>query len=377
MSKKSKFRLSTLLAGAALGAGWAALRARRARLEPERTPAQRRINRALDRTLLEARLQGEIPLAPQARYVIFSDHHKGARNRADDFQQCEQTYLQALDYYYEQGYSLVLLGDAEELWEEDIPDVMSAYENVFISEARFHPGRLFKIVGNHDNLWEDGELVAQYLHPFFPGMVILHGLLFSYQDDPRTSGKLFLVHGHQGTMDADLLDFLPPLVLPLYRDFQNLTGLGRTTPAQDDCLRAEHDTQMYRWSSRQGKLLLIAGHTHRPVWSSLTHLEKLTWKLHALLRLPEGERPEDFDAQVDSLLDEIQVRQMEHPPCIDTLKIRPTYFNSGCCRFEDGDITGIELLDGRIRLVRWSTQDKHPGRTVFESVRLTEIFALL
>ena len=31
----------------------------------------------------------------------------------------------------------------------------------------------------------------------------------------------------------------------------------------------------------------------------------------------------------------------------------PCYFNTGCCSFPDGDITGIEIADGAIRLVRW------------------------
>ena len=31
----------------------------------------------------------------------------------------------------------------------------------------------------------------------------------------------------------------------------------------------------------------------------------------------------------------------------------PCYFNTGCCSFPDGDITGLEIADGQIRLVRW------------------------
>lgn len=32
----------------------------------------------------------------------------------------------------------------------------------------------------------------------------------------------------------------------------------------------------------------------------------------------------------------------------------PWYFNSGCCSYGDGDITGIEIRDGSIWLVRWA-----------------------
>ena len=32
---------------------------------------------------------------------------------------------------------------------------------------------------------------------------------------------------------------------------------------------------------------------------------------------------------------------------------RPCYFNTGCCSYGDGDITGIELQGDQLRLVRW------------------------
>ena len=37
------------------------------------------------------------------------------------------------------------------------------------------------------------------------------------------------------------------------------------------------------------------------------------------------------------------------PPLIK----RPCYFNTGCCSFGDGDITGLEFSEGKVRLVRW------------------------
>jgi hypothetical protein len=80
-----------------------------------------------------------MPLLPGQRYVIFSDLHKGRRTLADEFRFCEATYLTALEHYYKTGYTLVILGDAEELWEEpDIGAVVQAYANVLGSEGRFH-----------------------------------------------------------------------------------------------------------------------------------------------------------------------------------------------------------------------------------------------
>jgi len=62
-----------------------------------------------------------------AKFIIFSDHHKGNRDGADDFRVCERAYNAALAYYHRLGYTLVVLGDAEELWEEKPKTVLDAY----------------------------------------------------------------------------------------------------------------------------------------------------------------------------------------------------------------------------------------------------------
>jgi len=375
--KRMNINPGTLIAGVAVGAGIVLARNAWARRHPYDLPAQRRIERALDRTLQEARRNGRIVLDANHRYIIFSDHHKGARNRADNFQQCEETYLAALDHYFEQGHTLIVLGDAEELLEESIASVLSAYENVLRSEARFHPERHIRLHGNHDDAWQSVTLVRRYLDPIFPNLEFKDGLVFEFSDEDGQRGEIFLAHGHQGTLDSDVFAFMGRLVLPYYRDFQILTGWGRTSPAQDDCLRAEHDTQMYRWASRQPRLMLIAGHTHRPVWSSVTHLEKLVWQLSSLQQLKPGERPADYAEQVARLKREIQIRQEKYPPCSDTIKTRPCYFNTGCSRFDDGDITGIEIENGLIRLIKWGKVAGRLQRGVLEETPLVEIFDLL
>jgi hypothetical protein len=38
----------------------------------------------------------------------------------------------------------------------------------------------------------------------------------------------------------------------------------------------------------------------------------------------------------------------------------PCYFNTGCCSYGDGDVTGIEISGGRIRLVRWLDDEAAP-----------------
>lgn len=378
MSPKTKRDgLTSFAIGMAAGAGLVWLRNSRFRKAPHTLPDQKRINRSLSRTLAKARREAVIPLVPGQRYILFSDHHKGGGDVADDFRPCKETYLHALNDYFQRGYTLVLLGDAEELWENDPLEVFQSHGEVFESEGRFYPTRYLRVVGNHDDAWYSEANVRRYLQPLYPDLRVHHGLLFQHIDGPQTSGEIFLAHGHQGTLDAETFRFIPPLVLPLYRQVQNLTGIGHTSPSEDECLRSEHDTMMYRWASRQGKLLFIAGHTHRPIWSSRTHLEKLLWQYTGLIQLKPEQRPADYEHQLERLQQEIAEREAKFPPCSDTLKTRPCYFNTGCCRFEDGDITGIEIEDGELRLVKWGKKAGTLQRSELEKGSLSEIFSLL
>jgi len=373
----SRWVFPVLVAGMAVGGGITLVRASRAKMRPDDTAAQKSINKALSKVLRKTRKRGKLPLDSDHRYIIFSDHHKGARNRADDFRQCERTYLAALDYYLAHGYTLVVLGDAEELWEEELEGVLEAYKDVFESEARFYPDCYVRVHGNHDDAWESEELVKQHLYPFFPDIEFKDGLVIGFSDGAETTGDIFLAHGHQGTIESDFLASVSRLFLPLYRKLQIATGWGRTTPADDACLRALHDTQMYRWASSQKKLIFVAGHTHRPVWSSRTHLGKLLWQLYALQQLAPADRPPSYQEDVARLKGEIKSREDKYPPCIDTVKTKPSYFNTGCCRFEDGDITGIELEDKQIRLIKWGQEDGEMARKVLEETSLSEIFFFL
>ena len=37
---------------------------------------------------------------------------------------------------------------------------------------------------------------------------------------------------------------------------------------------------------------------------------------------------------------------------------KPCYFNTGCCCFRDGDVTGLEIANREIRLVRWPDDEQ-------------------
>ena len=78
------------------------------------------------------------------------------------------------------------------------------------------------------------------------------------------------------------------------------------------------------------------------------------------------------------LENEIRKREKEFAAvAIDYLTMKPSYFNSGCCCFIDGDITGIEIENGKIRLIKWVAKDKIPQKVLLEEISLEELAKIL
>ena len=275
-------------------------------------------------------------------WIIFSDQHKGAGDYADEFRHCAPTYLSALQHYHAAGFRLVLLGDVEELWENSVREVMTAYRPIMEAEAAFGKHRYLRIWGNHDDRWMEEMLVALELRAYAPGIGlrrVWEGVRISVRDGGAAIGTLFMTHGHQGTFGSDRFKFFSRWALQFYRFMQNRFDVrwfgGVDLPSENEGLRGDHDLLMYNWASAQEKMMLIAGHTHKPVWAGRTK------------------------------------EQQGEPGSL------PAYFNTGCCKFSDGDITGMEIEDGMLRLIRWKTTPTGPLRTVLQEARLRDLFAQL
>jgi len=169
---------------------------------PDPATYKQEIKQGLERAFRAAPEQ-ELDLE-SARLIILSDHHKGARDGADDFQRCERAYNAALAYYLAMGHSLIVLGDAEELWECEVEEVMPQYRETLALEAEFHRRRRYeRFWGNHDSQWSKPRNAKRHLHPFFPGLRLREALKLRVTRAGVPLGLLFLAHGHQGTKDSD------------------------------------------------------------------------------------------------------------------------------------------------------------------------------
>ena len=125
---------------------------------------------------------------------------------------------------------------------------------------------------------------------------------------------------------------------------------------------------MYEWSAKYKDLVLITGHTHQPVFESLTHPERLYKKLGDAMKANRIDEANSIEAEIKRRGREYKTTPAQY------LDIKPSYFNTGCCCFHDGDITGIEITFEKIILVKWSVAKK---REVLEEISLEKLQALL
>jgi hypothetical protein len=306
--------------------------------------------------------------AMEGKFIVFSDQHKGARNGSDDFTVCEPAYLAALDHYNREGFHLVALGDSEELWENGWMAVKREQGPSFEKEKAFHDRAAFtKIFGNHDLTWDNDPLAPVYLRSVYGTDVsVCEGVLLRAQTAAGPL-ELYCTHGHQGDEVSDGNWFSKFFVARIWAPLQSWLAINPNTPAYDSELKTKHNALMYAWSARQKHLLLITGHTHQPVFESMTHMERLLCRRQRAMEKNDAKALQETEA-------EIRKRQFEYPTIAENYEsLQPAYFNSGCCCFSDGEITGIEISNGQLRLVKWRREGTEVLREVLEEAGLEEL----
>lgn len=342
---------------------------------------RRRVAEALDRAWKRA-LDGEKSVTLDtdlntARLVVFSDQHKGIRNGADDFRTCERAYNAALAYYYASGHTLIELGDVEELWEERPAAVLDKYKHTLELSAKFHQaGRYLRVYGNHDDNWSFEDQVARLLRPVYgESLQVYESVRIRVRDGERILGSFWFVHGHQGTRNSDRFSRLSRIPTRFFwRPLQRIFKLSLNSPAKDWVLREKHNIALYSWAVSQPNLILVAGHTHRPVFRAKTLAAQIEEDLKTA---QDPQRIAELSAELEWV--RAQDQKESGPEGVVAPQESPSYFNAGCCCFVDGDITGIEIADGEIRLIRWPDDDDRPRPQILRGARLklTEVFSEL
>ena len=246
-----------------------------------------------------------------SKYIFFSDIHRGDDSVSDEFTRNQTIYLHALDYYYNQGYCYIEVGDGDELWEYPVfKHIRLAHTDIFTVMKKFHQaGRLIILYGNHNIYLKSQDFVSRNYFTFYDEYrqerVDLFRDLVPYEAvilrHITTGQELLVVHGHQGDIMNDQLWFISMLLVRYFWRFMHVVGFENpSSPARNLYKRHKVERAYNKWI-RQNKKILICGHTHRPKFPK------------------QGELP---------------------------------YFNTGCCIHTRG-ITGIELLHGKLIMVDW------------------------
>jgi UDP-2,3-diacylglucosamine pyrophosphatase LpxH len=303
---------------------------------------------------------------------------------ADDFKACKSAYHAALGYYLAAGYTLILMGDVEDLWECFPKKVFKKYQDTFEFEKKFvNKNRYMRFWGNHDDIWRWKGKVKKQLGKFIGNNDVYEGKRFKI-DFKGKEIILFLVHGHQGTLDSDRFKWLSRIVVRLVvRNFQRITRIRSVRPVNNFDLRKSLEKAMYSWVEQKEGVILIDGHTHHPVFASEIHEDDL---LSKITELEKKLKSETDPKKKRSIKEEIYYKYAE----LEWVKSKsnsedsgfpqnpkPCFFNAGSCAFSDGDITGIEIADGEIRLVRWPDDEGNPRKKVLKKDKLISIFKRL
>lgn len=261
----------------------------------------------------------QISFDDSSRFILMSDCHRGDGSWADDFSKNQNLYFAALTHYYNEHYTYIELGDGDELWENSkFSDIKEVHNDVFWLLSKFYnEDRLYLIFGNHDMVKKDKRFIRNNLYKYydepkrkyislFKNIKLHEGLVLWYR---YTGDRILLIHGHQ--VDC-LNDRLWKLARFLVRYFwRPLTIIGVNDPtrtAKNYTKKEAAEKRLTEWVIRE-KHMLIAGHTHRPMFPEI------------------GE---------------------------------PAYFNDGSC-VHPRCITGIEIADGYIMLVKWNVKTRDDG----------------
>jgi predicted phosphodiesterase len=286
-----------------------------------------------------------VRITDRDKIIIFSDLHMGNGGPADDFLKNSELFQYILEHYYlKHGFRLILNGDVEELQKFNLKAVLQRWQPVYALFRRFdRKKRLFKLLGNHD----DG---LQFYIPVRDHFALYEALRLEYKQK-----DLFVFHGHQASIVYEKFNNIIRFFLKL---FANPLHIKNYSVAGDNRKKNRLEKRVYAFA-RAGKIIALIGHTHRPLFESLSKIEAYRQKIEDLCReYPrQSSKMKAETKQVLSILkNELEntaiTKKNIIPSIYDRHLVVPCVFNSGCVIGKRG-ITGIELSGGRIALVHW------------------------
>lgn len=261
-----------------------------------------------------------VPFNNDSKFVLFSDCHRGDNSFADDFANNRNIYFHALKHYYEKGFVYCELGDGDELWENlFFKSIFEAHTHIYLLLKKFHKEqRLHMLWGNHDMVYKNPNYVKKVLSTYFDektgkdvelfkDIKYHEGVILKHTD---TGQEILLTHGHQADWwNYTFWKWSRFLVRILWKPLNVMGIVDPTSPAKNYKELIKVERRIKSWIAKNNHLLTIVGHTHRP-------------------RFP---KPGDIP-----------------------------FFNDGSC-VHPRSITGIEIENSAISLIKWQIDTKDDG----------------
>jgi predicted phosphodiesterase len=228
----------------------------------------------------------------------------------------------------------------------------------------FGDARSYRIFGNHDGDWNIQPDPAKnaLLRPPQPAEAIKI-------KDKEGNIRILLVHGHQGSLESDKNSWSSRFWVRAFRLVEPLAkklGFTRPAPAIKSEIVQEYERIMYSWA-KSAKAILICGHSHNAIFASRSYADRLREEMSALeaeiRNNPANKelikKDKEKIAELSKKVGQESKKKRDILPTEDGGIPLPCYFNTGCGTYEDG-ITGIEILDRKIRLAKWHRDPKRP-----------------
>ncbi len=309
-----------------------------------------------------------------SRIVIFSDLHMGVGNRSDDYLPNGKLLEAVLErYYLPRGFSLVLNGDVEELQRNRLERVREQWESTYAVFSRFRdqpdlqrengvPG-LVRIFGNHDM-----ALAGQALD----GVPAIESLRLEHPE-----GELFIFHGHQASRKYSQYNRLMELGL---RAFVKPLGIRNYSVAHDSARRFAIERRAYRFAL-QTRIAAAIGHTHRPLFESMSKMDSLRFEIERLCRKYPKAKPEKqprIEQQLEGLTRDLEALRSsgtdfhDRRSLYNDLLVVPCLFNSGTVLGKRG-MTCLEISEGELALVHWFDSARGSKYLLYESYKTRQL----
>ena len=285
-----------------------------------------------------------LKLPPDGKVLIISDFHMGSGKR-DDFHTNGEMVIRILeDYYFKNGWYLILNGDIEELAKCSLKDIRTEWARAYrVFDLFASEGRLYKTLGNHDE-----DLIFEKNYPYH---------LYNSVHVEIPAIPVYVYHGHQSS--RVYTDFNNIVALSL-RYFLKPFGIRNISSARSPRRRFHVEKQAYKFSL-DNSCISVIGHTHRALFASLGRFDYIKFEIEKLCRdypSSNAEEKERIAREVAALRLELgKLKRKERLEGArkslygDELPL-PCLFNSGSAISKKG-INAIEIDPENIALVYW------------------------